>query len=245
MKALVFAAGLGTRLKPLTDTMPKALVQVGGLPLLEIAIQKLSKVGVTDFIINIHHFAEKIEEFIAHRPISNLKFTFSDERELLLDTGGGLKKAADFFKDESPFFIYNADIINTLDLKEMYSSHIQSKADVTLSVMERESSRKLLFDKNSNLVGWKNILKNEYRWTNQPISDYTECAFSGIHILNPSVLQLLPKDKTVFSMIDFYLEIGSKVCIKPYCKNDATLIDVGKPETLALANQLFASQNFL
>ncbi len=246
MKALIFAAGLGTRLKPLTDTMPKALVTVGGLPLLEIAIQKLAKVGVTDFIINIHHFADQIEHYISSRPPSKLTFAFSDERQLLLDTGGGLKKAAHFFNDNQPFFIYNADIINDLDLRQFYQFHETSSSDVTLAVMNRESSRKLLFDEQNRMIGWKNTSKDEYRWaTKTPISLYQELAFSGIHIVNPSVLSRLPKEKEIFSMIDFYLDIADNIHIQAYCQNDCTLLDVGKPDTLTQANRLFSEKTFI
>ena len=157
MKALIFAAGLGTRLRPLTNDKPKALVEINGMPLLEIIIRRLKFFGVKDIIINVHHFAPLVKNFLKKKNNFDINIAISDETDLLLDTGGGLKKCADFFSDGKPFIIHNVDILSDIDLKKMYDAHVKSKALATLSTRHRATSRYLLFNKKNTLHGWMNV----------------------------------------------------------------------------------------
>ncbi len=204
MKALIFAAGLGTRLKPLTETMPKALVTVGGKSLLEHAILKLKDAGVDEIIINIHHFADQIIDFIHSRNNFEIRIEFSDERDLLLDTGGGLKKTSWFFDDNRPFLVYNVDILSDVDLKQMYLSHLQAKSLSTIFVSERKTNRYLLFDDENKLTGWYNQLTGETKPQGITIipDEYAQLAFNGIHIISPEIFSLMKDWPAQFSIID-------------------------------------------
>ncbi|MDZ7764542.1 MAG: sugar phosphate nucleotidyltransferase [Melioribacteraceae bacterium] len=166
MKAMIFAAGLGTRLKPITNDKPKALVEINGISLLEITIKKLIRFGFTELIINVHHFADQIISFIKQSSFE-ADIRISDEREVLLNTGGGLKYAQWFFDDGKPFLLHNVDIITDLDLKSFYDSNLIDEAIATLAVRDRKSSRKLLFDENELLCGWKDIKKDNLKITRE------------------------------------------------------------------------------
>lgn len=240
MKAMIFAAGLGTRLRPLTDHTPKALVQLNGVALLEIAIRKLQAAGCTEFIVNVHHFAEQIEDFLQKNSNFGCRIVCSDEREKLLDTGGGLKKAAWFFDDGEPFFVVNADIISNIDLRKMYQTHAADlEALATLAVQSRASSRNFLFDEADNkLSGWVNENTGEVRFSNIKSSPKVVWAFSGIHVCSPRILNLLPTQNAVFSIVDAYLSISKKNIIRAYPHDGDTMIDVGKVENLELAQKL-------
>ena len=161
MKAMIFAAGLGSRLRPLTDERPKALVELNGKPLITGVIEKLAAAGVTEIVVNLHHFADELRQYLAKNDFG-LPIHFSDEKKLLLDTGGGLKKAAEFFKDGGPFFAYNVDILTDIDLTKLYHQHLENKALATLAVRKRKTSRYLLFDKDFKLQGWENILTQNH-----------------------------------------------------------------------------------
>src|SRR5690606_32019928 len=154
MKAMIFAAGMGTRLKPLTDTIPKALVPVGGKPLLQHIIEKLKRFGFNEIIINIHHFGQQIIDFVQENNSFDIRIEFSDEREQLLDTGGGIKKAAWFFDDNKPFLVHNVDILSNIDLQELYHFHLKNNTIATLLCSIRQTSRYLLFDTDNHLRGW-------------------------------------------------------------------------------------------
>lgn len=241
MKAMIFAAGRGTRLKPLTDTMPKALVPVGGTPLLQHTIEKLKQSGFDEIIINIHHFADQIIEFVLSKNSFNIKIEFSDEKNKLLDTGGGIKKASHFFNDNKPFLIHNVDILSDINLNELYHYHEKTNSAATLVCSERETSRFLLFDNNNMLKGWINKSSGE---TKSPIPDfnpsqYKELAFSGIHILSTSLLKNMIDFPDKFSIIDFYLSLSPHKQIVAYTPADFHMIDVGKPRSLKEA------ENFL
>lgn len=158
MKAMIFAAGLGTRLKPITDTIPKALVPIGGKTLLEHTITKLAEEGFDEQIINVHHHAEKIIEFLKEKNNFGIRIEISDECEMLLDTGGGIRKAAHFFEDGAPFLVHNVDILSNAKLKDLYDAHLQDGNDVTLLVKERETSRYLYFGEDNLLKGWMNLI---------------------------------------------------------------------------------------
>jgi len=240
MRAMILAAGLGTRLQPLTENLPKALVKIRDKTLLEIAINNLVKYGFNKIIINVHHFAEQVIDFIDQN-IFDADITISDERDKLLDTGGGLKKASRFFNDGKPFLLYNVDIISNLNLKTLYQANIKSNSIATLIVRERESSRYLLFNSENILCGWKNTKTGELISTcNIKLLD--EFAFSGIHIIDPKIFSLMPDDD-VFSMIDLYLDIMGDNKIIAHIDNDSFWLDVGKTESLKIAEENFSLIN--
>ena len=230
---MIFAAGLGTRLKHLTDRKPKALVEVQNKSLLEIAISKLSSFGFDDIIVNVHHFSDQVIEFLeANKFDANI--SISDESENLLDTGGGLFKACDFFNKNEAFLIYNVDIISDIDLKKMYNSHNDSNALITLAVRNRLTSRYLMFDDKENLAGWKNIKTAETIMINQVKEELISLAFSGIQIVDPKIFELYNRNGK-FSIIDVLLELAKSHSIKAFIHDDDFWIDLGKPESLRYA----------
>jgi len=236
MRAMILAAGLGTRLQPLTDNLPKALVKIHDKTLLEIAINNLVRNGFDKIIINVHHFAEQVINFIRQNNFG-VDITISDERNKLLDTGGGLKKASWFFNDSKPFLLYNVDIISNLNLQTLYESNIKSNSIATLTVRKRESDRYLLFNSENILCGWKNTKTGELI-SSCNIDLLDEFAFSGIHIIDPEIFSLMP-DADVFSMIDLYLDIMKDNKIVAHVNNDSFWLDVGKPESLKIAEENF------
>lgn len=249
MNALIFAAGLGTRLKPLTDTMPKAMVPINGKPLVQILIEKLKQIGVEEIVINVHHFAQQIIDFVQANNSFGINIKFSDETDMLLETGGGLKKAAKLFSNDAPILVHNVDILSNADLKELYEgasfiSHAVALAPTTKNVMGaymlvsyRETQRYLLFDDDNNLVGWTNIATGQIKspYTDLDVNKYHKYAFSGIQVFNPEILGMMDAWEGKFSIIDFYLSICDKVQIK-CCPNDnLSLLDVGKLDTIKKA----------
>jgi NDP-sugar pyrophosphorylase family protein len=236
MRAMLLAAGLGTRLKPFTDNLPKALVKIRDKTLLEIAINNLVRNGFDKIIINVHHFAEQVINVIKQNNFG-ANITISDERDKLLDTGGGLKKASRFFKDGKPFLLYNVDIISNLNLGTLYQANIKHNSIATLTVRRRESSRYLLFNSENILCGWKNKKTGELI-SSCSIDLLNEFAFSGIHIINPEIFSLMPDDD-VFSMIDLYLDIMRDNKIIACIDNDSYWLDVGKVESLKIAEENF------
>jgi len=241
MKALVFAAGLGTRLKPLTDTMPKALVPIGGKPLLEHILTKLIADGFDEIIINVHHFADQIVDFIEAKKRFGIRIEISDERDELLETGGGIKRAASFFNDGKPFLVHNVDILSNVDLRRLYHYHETHDAMATIVVSQRETARYLLFDGELRMRGWTNIKTGEVK-SPFPCFDPTACqrlAFSGIHLLSPSVFEAMQTWSGKFSIIDFYLSVAAQETIRGYVPEDLCMMDVGK------ANSLHQAEAFL
>ena len=241
MKAMIFAAGLGSRLKPLTDTMPKALVPYSRHPMLEHVILKLKAAGFTEIVINIHHFGEQILDFLEANENFGLIIHISDERDLLLDTGGELRKPVLSLKTPmslSP--IHNVDILSDVNLKELYDYHLRSGAVATLlSTSQRKTSRYLLFDTDKRLCGWINkdteqVKPEGFQYDS---SLYQEYAFSGIHVLSPAIFQWMtsPSWDGKFSIMDFYLATCRQVNYGGYLTEKLHLIDIGKPETLAKA----------
>lgn len=235
MQAMIFAAGLGTRLKPLTDTMPKALVRVGGKPLIERVIEKLKDAGADRIVVNVHHFASKIVGYLKDNDNFGTDIRVSDETDKLLDTGGGIKKAAPLFDSDKPVLIHNVDILSNVDLAHLYAMHGDSAA--TLVVSSRKTKRYLLFDDDMRLKGWTNIETGEVRspYPDLNVADCRMLAFSGIHVISPSVFGLMDEFPDKFGIIDFYLKVCDKVVIKGYDKTDLRLMDVGKLDTLAEA----------
>jgi NDP-sugar pyrophosphorylase family protein len=238
MKAMIFAAGLGTRLKPFTDHHPKALAEVSGKTLLEHAIRYLQRFGIEDVIVNVHHFAEQIEAVIEENSGFGSWVTVSDEREVVLETGGGLKKAAWYFEGETDFVVMNVDVLTNLDLGKMIEAHQQSDAMATLAVMERNSSRQLLFDEHMILCGWTNNSTGEQRISREVLS-LRPFAFSGVQVLSTEIFGMPFQGK--FSVIDVYLHFAKTRVIKGYDHTGNIFIDVGKPESLEKAGYLFGN----
>lgn len=238
---MIFAAGLGTRLRPLTDTIPKALIPIKGKPLLEHVIDKLKAAGFDEIIINIHHFGQKIVDFVESKNSFGIRIEFSDEQEKLLDTGGGIRRASWFFDDGQPFIVHNVDILSNIDLTVLYEFYKKHSYLATLVVSPRKTSRYLLFDENHLLKGWKNEETGECR---SPLSDfypahYTSLAFSGIHLLDPRIFKYMNGFPDRFSIIDFYLSICNKENLYGYIPKNFQLIDIGKLETLSQAEDYF------
>ncbi|MDR0711002.1 MAG: nucleotidyltransferase family protein [Prevotellaceae bacterium] len=238
MKALILAAGLGTRLKPITDSLPKALATVGGVPLLEYNLKNLAAQGVTEFIVNVHHKADMIEDFLQSHKNFGLNITISDEREQLLDTGGGLKHAAWFFDDGKPFLIYNVDIITSLDVQRIYAHHLHSDALATLAVSYRSSSRYFLFDASHRLHGWRNVKTGEERRPLASAEKLIPLAFDGIHVVSPEILPLLHDLTDKFSITDAYLTFAPSHIIMGYGMQGEEWLDAGTPGRLKEANNL-------
>jgi len=234
MQAMILAAGLGTRLKPITDEMPKALVEVNGKTLLEIAIRNLIENDFRRIVVNVHHFADKVKDFIDKNTFAADIF-ISDESDLLLDTGGGIKHAQKFF-DDSPILVHNVDIISNLNLKEFYQFHLSDDALASLVVSNRESNRYLFFNDDNILCGWQDVKKEEKILVRDDVKLH-QLAFSGIHILNPHLIESFPKEE-VFSVIKAYLKIASTEDIQAYVSNDLRWIDVGKIDSLEKAEEL-------
>jgi NDP-sugar pyrophosphorylase family protein len=239
VKALLFAAGLGTRLKEQTQNKPKALVCLAGKPLLQRAIEHLKKFGIKELTINVHHFADQIISFIEENNSFGLQIHISDERNELLDTGGGLKKASEFLLGTEPILIYNVDVISDLDLNELLNYHLQHEALATLVVRSRQTSRYLMFDQNLQLTGWKNFSNGEIR-VSRPgtFPDSQPFAFSGIHIVQPKILDLIIEEGK-FSIMDVYLRLAKSQRIQAFIDNSKLWMDLGKPEQLVAAEEIF------
>ncbi len=231
MKAFLLAAGLGTRLKPLTDNKPKALVEINGVPLIQIVIKRLIASGVDNLIINVHHFADKIIDFLRSQNYFGIDITISDERNNLLDTGGGLKKVSWFFRNTNSFLVHNVDVISGLQLNQLYTYQETNNKIATLAVQQRESSRYLLFDEDKNLCGWKNEKTGEVKMARKPKGNLNQYAFSGIHAANPAIFEFFP-DKNVFSLIDLFLKAAEENQITYFDHSGSEFIDLGKKENL-------------
>lgn len=240
MKAFILAAGLGTRLKPWTDSHPKALVPVGGIPMLERVVEKLCSHGMENITVNVHHFADQVRDFISKK---GWRLHISDESPLLLETGGALLHASQFLKSDSePILIHNVDILSNADFKALEQAHHDRNADITLLVSPRESSRKLIFDNQWRLKGWHSLAKDEFRPAGfNPSSSDFELAFSGIYIVSPSVLDFMVKEgwSGRFSIMDLMLDSIHKLRIFGLNQSDLELIDIGKPDALHRAEILF------
>lgn len=241
MNALILAAGLGTRLGELTSDRPKALVEVCGRTMLEHQLRHLSAAGFDRFVINIHHFAPKVKSFLEEHQNFGLDIRLSDESDLLLDTGGGIRKAMRLFDNEQPVLVHNVDIFSSVDLKALYSGHIESGADSTLLVAQRSTSRYLYFDTDGMLRGWSNEKTGQVRspYPDFDKSQFTPCAFQGIHVLSQTLLPLLdaiPEPR--FSITDFYVDNAARLRLRSVLSDPGNWVDAGKPETLERASQI-------
>jgi NDP-sugar pyrophosphorylase family protein len=242
MKAMVLAAGLGTRLRPLTDDRPKALVEVGGRTLLEITLSRLRGFGVRDVIVNVHHFADMVVEYLKKNDNFGLRIEISRE-VLLLDTGGGLKKAGWFFlKDSSPldepFILHNVDVLSTIDLKRMVQVHVEHKALATLAVKERETSRYLLFDEQGQLCGRLSGHDQQAEFVGASQQMFAQAlAFSGVHVISPRMLSMMTEDGA-FSIIDSYLRLAAHgENIVAFRADEYYWRDLGRAENVAQAER--------
>lgn len=242
MKALIFAAGLGTRLKPLTNSIPKALVPVNDKPMLEWVILRLIQFGIKEIIINVHHFAEQIIDFLNSKNHFGIKIELSVEQQLL-DTGGGLKKAAWFFENEKDIFIHNADVLSDIDLKQMYVYHKQENADATLAIRKRKTNRYLLFNNAGQLCGWRSKKENKTLWVIQEEKTVSERSFAGIHIISTKLLKEL-NSQNAFPIIPEYLRFASHYTIKGFDTTSFNWLDLGKIENLHGVNSIFNPHYF-
>ena len=237
-QAMIFAAGLGTRLKPLTDTMPKALVRVGGQPLLWHVINKLKLAGYERIVVNVHHFAGMIVDYLKANDNFGLDIRISDESEMLLETGGGIKKALPLFDPTEPILIHNVDILSNLDLTSL-------PTDAPLLVVsQRQTKRYLLFDDDLRLQGWTNIETGEVKGPiihqTSDISHLRKLAFSGIHVMHPSLYPLFEDWPERFPIMDFYLKACGDNLIRGYEAKNLRLLDVGKLDTLDKAEEFIS-----
>jgi NDP-sugar pyrophosphorylase family protein len=244
MKAMVFAAGMGTRLRPLTDNLPKALIEVGGVPMIEHVILHLKAAGVTEFVVNTHYLGNMIADFLQSRNNYGCTIHISNESALLLETGGGLLHARRWLDGNEPFFVHNADIITDLDLKAMYDHHVATHADATLLMADRATSRYLIVDNDHRLHGWINTKTGETKPSGftYDANAFKQMAFGGIHIISPSIYQSLSTFSTdsAFSIIPYYLSECTRLKFMGYTPaTDYKWCDIGKPETLAVANRIF------
>ena len=239
MKAMILAAGLGTRLKPFTDSHPKALAVVNKKTLLQRNIEFLARFGIKDIIINVHHFAKEIIDFLKNNNDFGSTITISDESDEVLETGGGLKKAGWFFEDDSlPFVVMNVDVLTDINLAAMIEQHRKLQPLATLAVTNRHTSRYFLFDEVDLLCGWKNIKTGEQKISREA-SGYIQKAFSGIHVISPQIFSLIKMDGK-FSMVDLYLELAKTQAITAFDHSNSKFIDVGKPESIMKAEKLFS-----
>ena len=242
MNAMIFAAGLGTRLRPLTNDRPKAMVEVAGKPLLQHQIEKLKQAGFDHIVINIHHFGQQIIDFLSQNDNFGLDIRISDERDLLLDTGGGIRKALSLFDNDDPILIHNVDIISDIDVKSLYESH---KGIATLAINQRKTSRYLIFNQKMQMQGWTNIQTGEVKPSS--LLDYESngllrFAFSGIHIVDKKIAKYLNKrEEDVFPIMDFYISLCQQEQINGIDMTGHKWVDCGNPEHLDYAKDIICS----
>ena len=257
MKAMIFAAGLGTRLKPLTDTLPKALVPLAGKTLLQWQIEKLKAAGITDIVVNVHHFPDMIIDYLRDNDNFGCRIAVSDERDMLLETGGGLRKAKSLLTSfqspesgcpEAPILICNVDILSNIDIPTLLRAYNPNEMGVVV-VYPRETQRYLVFDETHRLCGWTNIATGDVRGpianTQYPIANTQNLAFSGMQVLNPRIFEVM--DKVIeekgekFSLIDLYLSIAEKEILRAFIPENYRMMDVGKINQLAEAEAFAAT----
>lgn len=235
--AMILAAGLGTRLKELTSNKPKALVEVSGKTLLERNIENLVTNGFNTIIVNIHHFGNQVIEFIEKHHF-NANIFISDERGALMDTGGGIVQALPYFHDTQAVLVHNVDILSDVDLQSYYDGFIRSGDDAWLLTQDRDTSRKLLFDDDNLLIGWKNLKDGHFKWVNGIRTDYKELAFNGMHFFKPSLFEEFGWQR--YSIIDLYLQQAEKHNIRSMEIHPKFWFDIGKIEDFDTINSFFS-----
>lgn len=234
---MIFAAGLGSRLKPWTDHHPKALARVNGKPLLQRNIEYLQRYGIRDVIVNVHHFADQVVDAVRTNDGWGSAVTISDETEQVLETGGGLQKASGWLAQSDDFVVMNADILTDLDLGAMIQQHRNAHGIATLAVSKRETSRYFLFNDSGELCGWRNVKTGEEKIP-RPSGHLLEMAFSGVHVISRTLLPLINREGK-FSMVDVYLDLAKDHIIRAFDHTGTKLVDVGKPESIPKAEALF------
>ena len=237
MRAIILAAGRGTRLQALTENTPKALVKAGGMSLLERLIIKLKVQGVSEIVINVHHFADQITAFLQEKDYFNIPIDISDESSELLETGGGILKARPFLDDKEPFIVHNVDVLSDIDLRKVYEQHVSSGALSTLAVKSRKTSRYILFDDELQMQGWENQSTGEQIIPGNIEKSLTPMAFSGIHVISPDIFPLFTETGR-FSIIETYLRLCKDQVIKGFRHDEGLWLDAGKPEGLEMARML-------
>lgn len=231
MRAMIFAAGLGSRLKPLTDDRPKALVEVNGRTLLELNIKKLMTEGFNDIVVNVHHFGDKVIDYLRTNNGFGANIYISDERCELLDTGGAIKYARRFLDIDENFLIYNVDVVSDINLRELYQEHVYSGAFATLAVRKRDSDRQLLFDDNGRMRGWKNLKSREVKPMDLNVAGLNLYAYSGVQIVNKAIFESMPMDNK-FSIIDHYVRICVEKKILFFDHSAGKWFDIGTADKL-------------
>jgi NDP-sugar pyrophosphorylase family protein len=229
MKAMIFAAGLGKRLGKITENIPKALVDINGKTALQMVVEKCSAHGFNDIIINVHHFADMVEEEVRRLRSMGFRISVSDEREMLLENGGGLYKAREFF-DKNPFLLFNVDIISDIDLSSLYRFHLEKKGLATLAVRNRPGKRFYLIDKEGLIRGWRNRFTGEQILTLPAQEDLSEIAFSSIHIAEPEIFNYMTEG--VYSFTTLYLKLAEEHIIYTLKHDEGYWFDIGTPENL-------------
>ncbi len=238
MKAMILAAGLGTRLRPLTKNVPKALVEINGSPILEIIILQLKSYGFSDIIINIHHHYNQVIDFLRANDNFGVNIQISDEKDKILDTGGGIKKASWFLNDIKPFLVHNVDVISDINLKDMYDFHCKRHPLATLAVKDKDSSRSLVFDHSYRLFGWENSSTGESRIVSAlEKSDKTNIGFCGIHVIDPEIFQHMNSNDK-FSIITTYMNVSLEHPIIGYPVEQNLWMDIGSFEKLEHAQTI-------
>lgn len=250
MNAMIFAAGLGTRLKPYTDHCPKAMVEVGGRPMIAHQLEKLRKAGFRRVVVNVHHFAQQIVDYVKANDGFGLDVAISDETGKLLDTGGGIRHAIPLFDSDRPVLIHNVDVFSNADLEALYTNHVNECSDASLLVSRRDTSRYFVFDNEDCLVAWKNMQTGEVRTAYddlQPAMEHLKAddeqyrlrAFSGIHVISPTLFPLLEQAGEVFSITNFYWQHSEHHRIRCVEAHEVfQWVDAGKPEALARAGEI-------
>ena len=234
--ALILAAGRGTRLRPLTDHLPKALAPLNHKPLLYYVLRRLQSQGVCKVIINVHHFSEKIRQYLDDQPFPGLEIQISDESALLLDTGGALTKVLPLLEGEKEVLVHNVDVISDISISAMVRQHRAHQAEASLAVRKRKSSRYLCFSAEGSLCGWENAATGEILWSGSACHDADRLAFSGIHIINTSLIRELPPEGA-FPIIPQYLRLAASFRIEAYPHSHSLWTDLGRPEDLAALDQ--------
>jgi NDP-sugar pyrophosphorylase family protein len=240
MKAMIFAAGLGTRLYPITLNKPKALVEVAGKTLLQMAIEKVSNAGYHELVINVHHFGDQIIDFLKTNNNFGLSIIISDERGQLLDTGGGLVKAAPWLEGVEPFLVYNVDVLSDIDLYQFRKYHEERGGLATLAVRYRETARYLAFDESMQLAGWKNI-KTGDEIVSRKMQNCSLLAFSGIQLIEPAIFKLISETGS-FPLMSLYLRLAAQHRIMGYLDNSNLWMDLGKPDQIKEAEKFIDSR---